>query len=191
MEKIKINETDVILDDLGEGKGKVIISGYNNSYSYYWGSMGDDLKTFIYRINADYFASNLLGRKGCYSFDARKTFTGLRKFIREELDLPFYKHMEFQKEMRETLKDFERECDERGQEYFVDNFHSSFINRLNFYSIDDRWERDYIEKDFKSICEVWNFIQTQNSHEYLFLTNLHKKLKKIIKPKKSNAIITQ
>ena len=83
--------------------------------------------------------------------------------------------------MRETLKYFQRECENTCSEhYFVDNFFSSFVNRLDFYLIKDIYERERIEKNFKGICEEWNFIETRPGREYVWLTKLHRKLKKIL-----------
>lgn len=187
MESIKIEGVDIIFNDLGKGEGKIIIAGYNHNYSYTWGAMGDDLKTFLCRINSSYFADKLLGTRSCYKFDSKKTFANLRKHIREEMGLPFYKHVEFQKEMREILNDFQNECEERGESYFVESFHYSFINKLPFYNIEARsYEQKRVENDFKEICEVWHFIGTRLSYEYQFLCKLHSKIKRAIKSKKTN-----
>lgn len=148
--------------------------------------MKDDLKTFICRINADYFVSNLLGARSCYSFDARKTFALLRKHIKEEMGLPFYKYIEFQKEMREVLNAFQRECEEEGEAYFVDNFNRRFIDKLSFYNLEggSSWARKSVESDFKDLSnEPWHFIQNKLSYEYEFLCKLHSKIKKAIKSK--------
>jgi hypothetical protein len=182
MQKIRIDEVDVILDELGENQGKIIISGYDtHNYSYFWGAMGGDLKSFLVRINSPYFADKLLGSRSCHTFDAKKTFANLRKHIREEMGLPFYEHVEFQKSMRETLNDFQRQCEEYGQEFFVHSFDSNFVNRLNFYDIKDNWERKRIESDFKEISEVWHFTGTKPSNQYQFLVKLHSKIKRVLK----------
>lgn len=178
--KIKIGSTDIFLEELGAGKGKITVSDtYGHNYSSYWGSMRETLKNFICSINSSYFASNLLGAADNYEMDVKKTFASIRKYIAEELGLPWYKHMEFQKEMRETLNCFKRECeDTNSQDYFVGNFFSSFVDRLNYYLIEDRYDRESIEKDFKGICEQWNFIETRPGREYVWLEKLHAKLKK-------------
>jgi len=87
METIRIGLTDVIFKDEGEGKGKIIVSnddwGYN--FSHYWGAMGDrNLKQFVSEINTSYFVDKLSVRRNG-DLDVKKTFTNIRKRIREAL----------------------------------------------------------------------------------------------------------
>ena len=175
LRKVKIDNTDIFLEDLGENQGKITVSntwGYN--YSYYWGAMGGNLSDFICGINGSYFASKLMGAKSNYTINISATFTGLRKFIKEELNMPWYKEQEFQKDMREKLNKFQSSCE--SSDSFVSGFRS-FINSLDFYLIPDRHESEYIKKDFESISEPWNFIVETENEEYLFLFKLHGKLK--------------
>lgn len=176
---IRIDNTDIFLQEFDEKSGKITISdtgGHN--YSHYWGSMGDGLKLFLCRINASYFADKLMGAKSEWEIDVKMTFQTLRKFISKELDLPWYKHMKFQKHMREIIKEFQDECEGNdSQEYFVNSFFPSFINRLSFFEIDDRYDREQLEKEFKGISECWNFIGQKHTREYLWLVELHRKLK--------------
>lgn len=181
-EVIKIDETDIFLQDLGPSQGKITVSntwGYN--YSMYWGSMGGDLKSFLKHINAGYFASKLLGAKDETQMDVRKTFTEIRKYIREEMRLSWYEHQEFQKDMRERLNSFQRECEsEPNANYFVDRF-NHFVKRLDFSLIKDRYDAKRMEEEFENITEPWHFIVDKPSQEYVWLTKLHKKLKKALK----------
>jgi hypothetical protein len=175
--RLKIDNTDIFLEELGEGQGKITISDtYGHNYSNYWGSMGGTLKEFLCRINADYFANKLLGKSSMYEMDVKRTFTAVRKYIREEIGLKWYQHLEFQKHMREELKSFENDC--VSQEQFVNNFFSSFVDRLYFYSIEDRYKRESLEKYFKGISEHWHFIHSKESREYFWITKLHKQLKR-------------
>lgn len=177
--RLKIEDTDIFLEELGKGKGKIIVSNpYGHNYSMFWGAMGDSLKDFICRINSDYFADKLLGSQSMQTFDAKRTFINVRKYIREEIGLQWYQHMEFQKQMREELKSFQQSCEEMDSDrYFVDSFFSSFVNRLDFYLISDRWERQTIEDSFNGISEHWYFIGTKESNQAVWLKQLHKKLK--------------
>jgi hypothetical protein len=184
--KIKIDDTEVFLEDLEPNQGKLTITSFRNNYSTYWGSMGGDLKSFLCRTNSDYFASRLMGHNKDNVMDVRATFTALRKHIADEI-MPWYKHMAFQKEMRAYLKDFQRECEgyegSRADEFFVNMFEHSFANRLDYYLIEDRFDRKDAEEAFK-IGEVWNFICTKRSPEFIWLQNLHTKIVKILKKKK-------
>jgi len=177
--RIKINNTDIFLEDLGGNKGKITISDtYNHNYSYFWGAMGGTLNEFILSINSGYFADKLLGCKSNYVFDARLTFAAIRKFIASDLNLPWYKHIEFQKGLREKINEFQRDVESADQ--FVSGWHS-FINSIDFYLIEKRYEREEVEKEFKNISEQWNFIGERLSPEYLWLEKLHGKLKKHLK----------
>jgi hypothetical protein len=85
------------------------------------------------------------------------------------------------------LKDFQRECegyeDSRADEFFVNMFDHNFTNRLDYYLIKDRFDREDAEKAFQ-IGEVWNFIDSKRSPEYIWLQNLHAKIVKTLKKKK-------
>lgn len=180
IEKLRIDDTDVYLENIGPGKGKVTLSdSYGHNYSYYWGAMGRPLREFIYGINEEYFTRNLLGHKSCYIMDCRRTFANIRQFIVKEMGLPWYKHMEFQKNLREVLNTFQRECEERPtNDFFVSAWHWAFIDSLNFFEIEDRYDREQVKKDFDGISEHWHFIVEKESPEYLWLAKLHGKLKK-------------
>jgi len=177
--RLKIDNTDIFLEEIGENQGKITISNtYGYNYSNYWGSMGGTLKDFICQMNADYFSDKLLGSTSMWTFDQKNTFKEVRRHISEEIGLPWYKHQEFQKEMRKVLNDFQQECETDTS--FVDNFFSSFIDRLDFWLIKDRWERQNIEASFRGISEQWYFIQQKPSDKFLWLKDLHSKLKKAL-----------
>lgn len=176
--KIRINETDIFLENFEIGKGKITISntdwGYN--MSCYWGAMGENttLEMFLKQINASYFVDKLLSREEEYEFDSKKTFAAVRWHIKNEI-LPWYKHMEFQKDMRERLREFQQECaDER---WFVENF-SYFMSNLNYYLIEDSYAREELKNELTSIEEPWSFICTKYSRKAHWLMELHKQLKK-------------
>lgn len=180
MIRIKIENTDVFLEDFEPNQGKITISDtHGHNYSTYWGAMGSNICEFIIRINGQYFADKLLGSINSQVFDSKKTFKAVRRFIREEFCLPWYKHIEFQKQMRETLKDFESRCESEND--FVSNWQGHFIDKLDFYLIGDKYDRQSIESDFQSIDTVWDFMETKYSPEYKWLIRFHTKLIKAIK----------
>ncbi|WP_369427459.1 hypothetical protein [Providencia sp. PROV236] len=49
----------VYLEDFGENRGQVTINESNDSYSYYWGSMGCSLVEFLLSIDNDYWIMKL------------------------------------------------------------------------------------------------------------------------------------
>lgn len=183
IEKYVIKEgIEVLLEDLSDGKGKVIVTtsaGLN--YSYFWGAMGGSLKDFILRINSDYFAGKLC--YNLYTSSTKKTKTNIRKFIREEFYLPWYKHIEFQKDMREKINLW------FSHEFNIEQLTSTwdlFVSSLNFYLIENEIERKCLRKEFESVSEVWHLIEEEPSHEYKLLVDIHKRLQKIIKNEVNN-----
>ena len=181
MEVIKINSTDIFLDDMGQNRGKLTISDtYGHNYSAYWGSMGCNLRDFIKGINSEYFANNLIDPWGKNEIDVKKTFAQIRKHIREEI-MPWHQHMEFQKEMRITLNNFQRECEEfKSEQYFVDRFFSGFVNDLDYHLINDWIDRKDIEGSFRGISEQWYFISKKHTTNYNWLVKLHKQLIRVL-----------
>lgn len=186
MNKIKIKETEILLENFEKGQGKIIITNpYDYNFSMYWGSMGEkNIESFLKTINEDYFSTKLLGSRKNYTIDVKRTFTELRKFIKEEINLPWYKFTEFQIDMRKVINIFQESCQEIEREgadrYFVDCFQSQFVNRLDFSLIDSRYDAEDLEKEFKNISEPWHFICNKDNHETVFLKKLHKQLKKIL-----------
>ena len=184
---IKIGSTLITLEDKGEGKGKIkVYDPKMGSYEMYWGSMGSDLKEFLCRINSCYFSDKLLGYSSGQVFDVNGTFRNLRKFIREEIGLQWYHHMEFQKQLREVIRDFQDNCKEfESEKYFIDSFSFHLSTMPDFYLIENRFERDEIESVFNNISEPWNFIETKGSKELKWLKMLHGKLKKKLENEKN------
>ena len=184
MERIRVGHTDVIFDEIGDGAGKIIISNddYGYNFSHYWGAMGKDtLKQFVCSIDTGYFTNKLCSHING-PMNVKKTFVGLRKSIQEsfEYELEWYQHLEFQKDFREKLKKFQKEVSCR--EEFV-NRAMSFHKELNYYLIEEDYERERIEELFKGIfsqCEPWTFLEYNPHPEQLFLEKLHVKLKKVL-----------
>jgi hypothetical protein len=180
-----VGGTEIMLENKGESKGEIkIIDPERGTYTYFWGSMGSDIQGFMVRINGHYFLDKLLGHRASQVFDVKKTFKELRRFIRYELDLPWYKHLDFQKDLREKLSNFQTNCEEiNSDRYFVDSFDFNVGTMPDFYLIEDRWERERIQRDFNNISEPWYFIQTKLSEEAKWLKLLHSKIKKKIQSK--------
>ena len=171
MEVIKIEYADIILDDQGEGRGKVTVSDTQfYTSSHYWGAMGMTLKEFIKKIGSDYFAGKMCSN--AYQNDSVKTVKNIRKYIREEMsyDLPWYKFTEDQKELRRFLKELEsRDC----------NAIVVILFNIENYLIYEDDEFITIIKDHLSV-EPFHFIGQNLTPEYRYFEKLHKKLKKAI-----------
>jgi hypothetical protein len=176
METIRIGYTDIIFMDEGPGKGKIIISdddwGYN--FSYYWGAMGKEtIKEFVSTINTSYFIGKL-----CPSMKGPLDVKTIKEAF-EDNGYGWYKHLEFQKDMREVINDMQSEVyDDRDLVDSLDNLK----HRLSFYLIDDRYDRQDIQSIFDDMwCECWYMFEYEEPREHKFLAELHKKIKKHIK----------
>lgn len=180
-----VGGTEIILENKGENKGQITVNDKSKgTYQMYWGAMGGNIQDFLLQINSDYFTDKLLGVMSTQTFDCKGTFAAVRKFIREELDLPWYKHQDFQANLRENLNLFQERCEEyNSDKYFVDHFHDYLYRYPSFYLIDDRYEQERIENEFQNISEPWNFIQTKESDTAKWLKSLHSKIKRKLQSK--------
>lgn len=177
METLKIDTTNIFLEDLGDGKGRITISDdYRGAFNHYWGSMGCSLNEFLINIDSCYFAGKLCRTRT--EFDAKKSVSNIRKYIKTELstELPFWKFMPAQKELRESLNELE-DCETSNE--FIDQC-LALPGNLFCFGLD----RDE-EEEFKSIiaevftCEPWLFIEEVDSSEVKWLMSLHGKIKKL------------
>lgn len=185
MKRLKIDQTDVFIEDGPvAGQGKITVSDpWMGAYTYAWGAMGSGIEEFLCSINPDYFADKLCRNDNV--FDAKQSVRNIRKYIREELkhELPFYKYPELQKEMRENLKEMEQECD--TEQEFVDacmRFTDGIICAEASYREENEF-KDIIDGVFKT--EPWNFIATKASKEYIWLKEIHGKIKGELKKAKA------
>ena len=175
IKKINIDGISIYLEDMEYGKGKIIITGYHNSYSAYWGAMGSTLLEFISRIDSDYFISNLTNNM--FTFDGKQSVANVRKYIREEIryELPWYKFMEGQRELREELKKLESCNSDKEFVYSLPNI----VDNLLCIGMSWEDEKEFIQILKDSFQEPWHFIGEKKSGEYKFLKKLHGKLKNI------------
>jgi len=179
----KINNADVILDDQGDGKGKIIIADLNYGYnfSYYWGAMGNSLNDFLIRINSDYFADKL-GPYTAGSINTRKTLTLIRKSLKEYFysEFPWYVEKDFQQHLRDELKAIEKEG-------FISDDHFMLImgrfgDDLNYYLINNEYDRKRAKEAIKcALNEPWYFINHDEHKEITYLKRFHSKLVKKLK----------
>lgn len=181
MENIKINDTDIILQDFEKlGQGKIIIADvWNGAFTYTWGAMGSNIKDFICRINKEYFADKLLPNS-CYVFSGKQTAKNIRRHIREEMrgDLPWFKYMPAQKELREKIKYIEHIESEHEFVNYVTGLHNRLIC-FGLNSVEEREFLEIIESAFS--CEPWHFIGKETSGSYKWLCKLHGELVKRLK----------
>ena len=174
LKRIKIGSTEILLENYELGKGKIIISDpYYNNYSFYWGAMGDTIEEFLKRTDEYYFAGKLCNESR--TFCGKRTAKGIRRYIKEEMsyDLPWYKYMSAQKEMREQIKRIENS----DSEYLALSIIECMHENIMCYDLSWKEEKDFIDiiKDhFRN--EPWHFLEKDYSKEYKWLIKLHKNL---------------
>jgi hypothetical protein len=181
----KIDSADVILNDLGDGQGKIIISddnwGYN--FSYFWGSIGGGQSLIEFLIGMDeYYFSKKLGPSASGEINSKGTIRSVRRAIKEYFssEYPWYKELEFQKDLRYKLNRLERNGFSGPDEFFHEM--NSFVEDLDYYNIDNKQDRENIESIFKSIfCEPWYYLVYDEHREITYLKKFKTKLVKELK----------
>ena len=175
MNRFQIQTADIILENIENGKGKIIISDLNNgSWSFFWGAMGESIENFIKSINSSYFADKLCNNK--FEFSAKQTAKEIRRYIREEMsyELPWYKFRESQKELRKQIKKIEKSNSQYEALALIQDLPNSVYScELSFK---ENNEFSKILEDMVS-CEPCNFLQNDYSHEYKYLENLHAQIR--------------
>ncbi len=180
---LKIDTADVILNDLGEGQGKIIIAdtswGYN--YSYFWGAMGDrSLSEFLSKINSDYFIGKL-GPNAKGEINTKQTVKSIRKAIKEYFspEYPWYKEKEFQLSLRNELRSIEAENINNTDNYFY--LIERLKDNLDYYSIDKKYDEDNIKSIMKAIFdEPWHYLEYEEHKENVYLRKFHQKLVSVL-----------
>lgn len=185
---LKIGKTDVFLSDYESGHGKITISNTDyGSYTYYWGAMGDDLASFLLRINESYFSMKL-NPHDSGDFSGKLSVRNIRKRLREDFsyELPWYKHLEAQKELREALKSLETAY---SGEDFVNRAYA--LPKTLYCHELDRSDREEFISDVTALMEEpWHYITSSTSNSTLFLQNLLPKIQKEIKKRRKNLVNT-
>jgi hypothetical protein len=184
MRKIRIREYDVILENLGEGQGKVIIASPYLNTSYYWGSMGGTLEEFICSIDLYYWSKNLLPRHVEEPLNVRKTFAAFRKQLKENLCDSLYSYgwwleREFQSDMWGKVREMQESVDDVG-----DFIEAAFglPKRMDYHLIADKYDAERFEEAIQNACsEPWYYAVRGQSREQGILTMLYTELRKILK----------
>lgn len=177
MELIEIGNTDVILQDLGKGRGKIIISDTDRgSFSYYWGSMGTNLKEFIKGLNADYFCGKMCEVQ---EFCSERTMHNVRELFEEGIEGNVFimENPSLLEELNEAISGIDDCYDDRD----AVNYMGGLIDGLLCYGIDWEDEQDYKESLEEILYdEPWQHLGHRKSNDYLFLEQLLKDLKEYI-----------
>lgn len=55
----RLDPVEVIIENYGEGAGKILISCWGESWTGYWGSMGGTVEEFFQRVSNDYLINKM------------------------------------------------------------------------------------------------------------------------------------
>lgn len=55
----RLDPVEVIIENYGEGAGKILISCWGESWTGYWGSMGGTIEEFFQRVSNDYLINKM------------------------------------------------------------------------------------------------------------------------------------
>lgn len=184
----RIDYTDVILQDYGDGKGKIIISNDDRDYnlSYYWGSMGEgyDLSKFILKTNDGYLINKLGQRHDDGPIDIKKTMAAVRKYIKEDTEWRFYYSPEDDKYLRNALNDIQRYTHDSRD--FVDRM-TNLDNTMSYSGINDVYNRGKAPFDgmiYALSTEPWHFIINEEPQVNAWLGKFLPKVREFLKKEK-------
>lgn len=165
----------VTLEDLREGVGRVSIFIGHREFSYTWGAIGDSsIKQFILQTDSGYFCSKLINLDEGLVFSPKNSLRAIKRHISE--NYPYYRHMDFQKQMRKTLKKLETISD---SESFFEELSYSIKHRFDYYLIDNRSDRIEVESFFDNIRPmVWEWFEKEPSGISKTISEIHNRLKK-------------
>ena len=189
IEKIEFGYTDIYIE-YDENGGKLTISNTDDyNFSNYWGAIGKQtFKDFLIGLDESYFVPKMSGhtqQRG--PIDITNTIRNVRRYIREELkdELPWYKFMTAQKELREAISDLKWSYDDRD---FVDK-----MNCLTDTIYGDGLNRADTQEFLgivEGLCtEPWHFLMYKKSREVLFLEDLLPQLQKYLKSEEKACVI--
>jgi len=194
MNIIKVEDTDIILQNLELNSGKIIISrnDWNWNFSYQWNSMSGTIEDFLIRIGSDYFVDKL-GVHRESPINNKKTVKNIRKLLRDEFypSYPWYSYKELHKTIADTLRDFEKESFNSVEGWMMRL--DSLVSNFCIYSCDDLnyQESRKVEEDLKSLlnCEPWHLIHYDEHPKNIWLSKFHKKLVKELKKQKKLQLV--
>jgi len=168
MIRFKIDEYQIIMEELGENQGKIIITRWDNrNYSYYWGAMGKTLNEFIKSINGHYFANALISSERQWIFDVKETLSSVKEDLKYEIEGgAFRRHL--YNEFKSLL-----ECDDMND--FDSQYRDIITYQVDFSLIVDSYDRNRIECYLNEL-NLFHYFQKKYSNEYNDIVKLHGKI---------------
>jgi hypothetical protein len=152
----RLDPIAVYLEDHGPRQGKITITCFNESWSYYWGAMGEgyDIRRFFLTADVDYLATKLRGTLPRTEPDPDKLEEmAKRHIIRHRIDVSFNK-----KEAREK---YDLAGDLYNLWHDMNGNSEDFMNAM-FKIFGDDWYECMPEKlhhQFEYLCRIVKTVQ--------------------------------
>lgn len=154
----RLDPVEVIIENYGEGAGKILISCWGESWTGYWGSMGGTIEEFFQRVSNDY----LIGKMSDY----RDT----EPDIEED---PEFLARQILKQRRDGTLDKD---EARSAFNYVESFGP---NRNHLYYGETPSELRCLE----GMDEPWYYEwPSKSSHKYEYLSRILDLVREVIKP---------
>ncbi|MEN6379120.1 MAG: hypothetical protein ABFD15_06035 [Methanofastidiosum sp.] len=145
----------IYLEDYAQGQGKLIITCYDKSWTYYWGAMGSqNLAQFVATCDNHYLAKKLdpNTKSNIYDEDA------MEKYAKEHI-IDLRKHDDISKEDARKLYD---ECYRLSSEYDLKNIDSNDYADLMYEIFGDEWYDCLPTKpnpDYQYLCRILDVVR--------------------------------
>lgn len=145
----KLDPVTVYVENYGDGRGKLTIEVFGESWSAYWGAMGENtsLEQFVLRCDNHYLSKNLSTLDALSEDDYEGFVTNIKKEILEERRHGGWSKQEARKKW-DLCEDVVTE-----KEWFNDSF-----NHDTLYEIGG--------------CEWWHSIPSKDTQEYKYLCRI-------------------
>lgn len=157
-ESHRLDPVEVIIENYGDGAGKVLISCWGESWTGYWGSMGGTVEEFFQRVSNDY----LIDKMSDYRAEVPDV----------EADQDFLFGLVLKERRRGTF-------DKQEARELHDYVKYSFPDRntiCNGYGPD-------LLKNIEGMCEPWHMDWPKKpNHKYEYLARILDIVREVIKP---------
>jgi len=157
-----LDPVTVYIENYEQGKGKLTIEVYGESWSSYWGAMGGgSLEQFVLSCDNHYLAKNLASLSALYEDDYESFIDACRKeVLRKRKDKECDK-----KKARELWNGIDRISPEK--EWFHDSYNHEFLHSVMG-------------------CEWWHSIPTKSSSTAVYLYRILDALKECLKEREGH-----
>ena len=160
----RLDPVEVIIENYGEGAGKIIITCWGESWTGYWGSMGGTMEEFFQRVSNDY----LINKMSDYR-DTEPDEDADPDFLRSEI-------------IRQRKSGIIDRSEARSAWRYVEDF---FPNRNKLCYVEVPEELRVLE----GMDEPWYYPWPRKaSHKYEYLSRILDVVREVIKPDEQRSV---